>query len=108
MLLSLCTEYYQLLLCQGLGLGLCFGMLMNLTVGVPAHWFRTRRAIAMGVMAAGSSVGGVAFPIVVSKLTTSIGFGWAMRVVGFIILLCVVAARLVTVRSNARGRPVPR
>lgn len=50
MLLSVCTEYYQLILCQGLGLGLCFGVLMNMTVGVPAHWFRTKRAIAMGVV----------------------------------------------------------
>ena len=50
MLLSLCTEYYQIFLCQGIGIGLGFGFLMNLTVGVPAQWFRRRRAVAMGVV----------------------------------------------------------
>jgi len=55
---------------------------------IVAQYFDKKRAAAMGVVASGSSIGGVIFPIVLSKLLngSNIGFGWSMRIVGFIIL----------------------
>lgn len=55
MMLSLCTEYYQFFLAQGVGLGLAFGLVFNLSVSSPGHWFNAKRATAFGVMASGSS-----------------------------------------------------
>lgn len=83
MMLSLCTTYYQIFLAQGVGLGISFGLLFNLAVSVPTHWFKRRRATALGVQAAGSSVGGVVFPIVIRELLPVIGYGWTMRAIGF-------------------------
>ncbi|UZJ52469.1 hypothetical protein CBS101457_001789 [Exobasidium rhododendri] len=83
MMLSLCTTYYQIFLAQGVGLGISFGLLFNLAVSIPTHWFLKKRATALGVQAAGSSIGGVIFPILIRKLLPEIGFGWTMRLIGF-------------------------
>jgi MFS family permease len=42
----------------------------------------------MGLVASGSSIGGVIFPLVLSKLLngSDIGFGWSIRIVAFIML----------------------
>lgn len=82
-MLSLCTTYYQIFLAQGVGLGIAFGLLFNLAVSVPTHWFQKRRATALGIQAAGSSVGGVIFPILIRRLLPEIGYGWTMRLIGF-------------------------
>ncbi len=57
------------------------------------------RALAFGVMASGSSLGGVIFPISVTKLIDEVGFGWSMRIQAFIILGLMVHANL-TVKSR--------
>jgi hypothetical protein len=48
--------------------------------------FRKRRAIAGGLKIAGSSLGGVIFPLMVSNLIPKIGFPWTMRACAFLIL----------------------
>jgi len=58
-----------------------------------------RRAFAIGIVAAGSSVGGVIFPIMLDRLVQSIGFGWAMRTCAFLILGLLICSNL-TVRSR--------
>ncbi|PWN43903.1 MFS general substrate transporter [Ceraceosorus guamensis] len=93
-LLSLCREYYQFFLAQGVGLGLGFGIVFNLSVAVPSHWFSKRRATAMGILASGSSAGGICLPIMLTKLQdpSSIGYAWAQRVVGFLALALLLFA----------------
>lgn len=81
---SLCKEYWQFILAQGFGLGISFGIVFSLSVAVPAQWFSRRRATAFGILATGSSMGGVIFPIMTTRLLPRIGFGWTMRIIGFI------------------------
>ncbi|EPQ27809.1 uncharacterized protein PFL1_04554 [Pseudozyma flocculosa PF-1] len=94
MLLSLCTEYYQFFLCQGVGLGLSFGIVFNMGINCPAHHFLQRRAMAFGLIATGSSTGGIIFPIMIRRLIPIVGFGWTMRIVGFFALFAVISASL--------------
>lgn len=94
MMLSLCTEYYQIFLAQGIGLGIGFGLVFNLAVTAPTHHFNKRRGIAMGVMASGSSTGGTIYPIMIQHLIPRVGYGWTMRIVGFLALVCCVMAWL--------------
>lgn len=112
MMVSLCSDYYQLFLAQGVGLGLGFGLVFNLAINCPAHYFNRRRGVALGVVASGSSTGGIVFPIMVRKLLPQIGYGWTMRVVGFFALFAVTVAwfslstRLppsIDVRDKAKG-----
>lgn len=49
----------------------------------------------MGIAASGSSLGGVIYPIVFYRLQPSIGFAWATRVIGFIMLATLLFPNLV-------------
>lgn len=88
MMVSLCTSYYQFMLAQGVLMGAAVAFLQFPAFAVAAQYFDKKRAAAMGIVASGSSIGGVIFPIVLSKLLngSSIGFGWSIRIVAFIIL----------------------
>lgn len=59
----------------------------------------------MGIMVTGSSVGGVIFPIMISRMIKSTGYPWAMRTGAFVILGLQVIA-ILTVRP--RTKPVPK
>lgn len=86
MMSSLATEYYQLLLSQGLCVGLGGGCLFAPSVAVVSTYFTTKRALAIGIVAAGGSVGSTIYPIVFRKLQPEIGYPWAIRVIAFIAL----------------------
>ena len=86
MMTSLCTEYWQLMLAQGICMGTGAGGLFIVSVAIIPQYFTTRRALAMGIAASGSSLGGVIYPIVFHRLQPVIGFGWATRVCAFIAL----------------------
>jgi MFS transporter, MCT family, aspergillic acid transporter len=61
----------------------------------------------MGVMATGSSVGGVIFPIMVSRMIRYNGYGWALRTAAFLILgLQIVACLTVRSRVKPMSRPM--
>lgn len=88
---SLGNEYWHIMLAQGLVTGLGGGMAFLPAPMVANTWFSSKRAFAMGVGAAGSSIGGVIYPIVIRTLIDRVGFPWAVRVTAFIALgtLCV-------------------
>lgn len=71
----------------------------NPAVAVLGHWFKKRRALAIGLTTGGSASGGVALPIILEKLIPIVGFGWAVRIVGFILLACLVIS-CVTIRTR--------
>jgi MFS family permease len=83
---SLCTTYWQLLLAQGICTGLGNGLLFCATLSVLSTYFLKRRAQALGIVACGSATGGIVFPIIAQKLLHKVGFGWTVRVMGFIML----------------------
>jgi MFS family permease len=63
-----------------------------------------RRGMAMDMVAAGSSVGGIVFPILVNRLIpAAVGFGWAMRTSAFLILVLVFSCS--TLKSRLRHSP---
>lgn len=61
-------QYYQVFLCQGLGLGLAIGITYVPCLGVLSHYFRRRRALILGIASSGSAVGGIIHPIMLNKL----------------------------------------
>lgn len=86
MMLSLCTTYWQVLLAQGFCVGIGAGCLFVPCVAILPTYFNTKLGLVVGLAASGSSFGGVIYPIVLYRLIDRIGFGWSVRVIGFIAL----------------------
>lgn len=86
MMASLGYEYYQLMLAQGICIGIGAGCIFIVSVAIIPQYFSTKRAFAIGIAAAGSSLGGVIYPIIFHNLQPQVGYGWATRIMGFIAL----------------------
>ncbi|KAF9888994.1 hypothetical protein FE257_008164 [Aspergillus nanangensis] len=95
---SLCTEYWQVMLAQGITIGLGSGCLFIPSVAIVSTYFTTKKSFATGIAAAGSSLGGIIYPIVFARLQPRIGFGWATRVIAFLMLgmmlICIAVMRV--------------
>lgn len=105
MLTSIAKEYYQFILAQGVLGGISMGMTMSPSMAATPQYFNKNRGAAMGIAVAGSSVGGVVFPIVLGKLlnSTTIGFGWSIRILGFLIL-AILAPSCAAIRARLPPR----
>ena len=97
MMTSLATKYYQFVLAQGILEGIACGMIFTPTVSTVGQYFTTKRAWAMGFVVSGASIGGVVFPITLNRLlnVSNLGFGWILRVVGFMMLILLAFACIV-------------
>lgn len=91
-------EYWQAVLCHGVLFGFSSGLLFCPAIAVTSQWFHRKRALALGVVACASSLGGTLFPIIVSKCLRTVGFAWTMRICGLICLYCTMFAS-VTLRN---------
>lgn len=95
MLTSLCHEFYQFLLCQGILLGVSAGLIFAPALSVVGHYFFQKRAMAMSLASTGSPIGGIIYPVILNSLIPSIGFGWAQRVCGFLSLFLLGTAAFI-------------
>jgi MFS family permease len=87
---SLCTEYWQLFLAQGLGQGIGCGLMFCPTLALISTYFVKNRGIAIGIVASGSATGGLVFPAVVMRMLPEVGYGWTMRTLGFITMATLI------------------
>ncbi|TVY58579.1 Fujikurins efflux protein [Lachnellula cervina] len=94
MLLSLCTKYYQVFLCQGLLIGLATGLIYQPSIAILGHYFERRRSLAMGISASGAALGGVVFPILLNNLFEKYGFATGTREAAAMIFGLLVIANL--------------
>lgn len=101
---SISTEYYQILLSQGVCSAIGVSLIFQPANSVIPGWFDQKRGAAYGIMTSGSSIGGVVFPIMIQRLIPIAGFGWAMRAAAFLILGLLLVANL-TIRSRLPPAP---
>ncbi|KAF4945717.1 hypothetical protein FGADI_11720 [Fusarium gaditjirri] len=88
MMTSLCTQYWQFMLAQGILMGTAMAFLQIPAFAAVSQYFDKKRAAALGIAVSGSSIGGVVFPIALSKMLndSSLGFGWSIRIMGFVMI----------------------
>jgi MFS family permease len=88
MLTSLGTKYWHFMLTQGVMTGLSASLIQVPSFALVSQYFDKRRAAALGIVVSGSSIGGIIFPIVLSKMLndSTISFAWTVRILGFIIM----------------------
>lgn len=91
---SLATEYWQILLAQGLCTGIGMGTLYMPAVTVIGSYWKERKAMALGLAASGSGTGSILFPLVIEHLQPSIGFPRAVQVQGYIALAFAIIINL--------------
>lgn len=87
---SLAKSYYQFILSFSVCGGIGSALLMTPLVAIVGHWFNRKRGMAMGTATTGGSLGGVVFPIMLRELYGKVGYGWAIRILAFIIFACLV------------------
>jgi MFS family permease len=59
MMLSLCDQYWQIMLVQGVLMGIVMGLLQFPAFAAVSQYFDKKRAAALGVVVSGSSIGGI-------------------------------------------------
>lgn len=100
-ILANCKEYYQFILGFSILGGFSTSLIMNPSFTVIGHWFTTKKAVALAIVAAGGSVGGCFLPIVLTTLFNSVGYAWTIRVLAFIMLgLSIVACVFMKSRTT--------
>ena len=80
------TSYWQVLLAQGVCIGVANGLQFCPTLSLLSTYFAKRKALAIGIVASGSSVGGLIYPSIARELLPKLGFAWTIRVLGFVTL----------------------
>ncbi|KAJ7457268.1 MFS general substrate transporter [Mycena galericulata] len=102
------NQYYQIFLAQGIANGIGAGMTYVPCVAVISHHFQKRRALAMTVVASGSSLGAVIHPIMLNNtLHSRLGFGNAVRAsAGLISGLLLIACCLMRTRLPPPKQPL--
>jgi predicted MFS family arabinose efflux permease len=83
---SLCKIYYQFFLAEGFLLGIGIAFLFCPAMATVPLYFKVNRGLALGIVVSGSSLGGVIWPVALKRLLVEIGFGWTVRVAGFMML----------------------
>ncbi|RDW72191.1 hypothetical protein BP5796_08225 [Coleophoma crateriformis] len=86
MMTSLSTKYFHLLLSQGICMGIGDGLVFCPSIALVSSYFSTKKSLALGIVSAGSGLGGVIFPLIVQQLLPKVGFAWTVRVLGFIVM----------------------
>ncbi|KAJ7153067.1 MFS general substrate transporter [Mycena crocata] len=105
-LVPICKVYWQLVLCQGVAIGLGCGLVLSTSITIVAHWWKKRLGLALGISASGAGLGGTFFPIVIRQLLAAVGFAWTLRIIGFLLMFALgianscVARRLPPTRAK--------
>lgn len=105
MSLSECKEVYQFVLSNivtGLGLSFVFAT----SVGIVGHYFRRKRGLCLGLGFSGGAIGGIIFPIIMRSLFPKIGFGWTIRVLGFV-MIALFVGEFIIVRDRCKETQLP-
>lgn len=111
MMASLSTEYWQLMLSQGVMVGLGQACLFVPALAVLPAYFTKHRMAAVGISNSGSSIGAIAYTVIFRQLSQALGFGWAVRCMGFIMLACQIFALIFLKQRRpitASGAPQPK
>ncbi|KAF3061386.1 putative transporter MCH4 [Daldinia childiae] len=98
MLLSICTEYWHFMLCWGILNGIATSFLFTPCLTAIGHFFHERRGFASGLASTGGGLGGVIFPLIMQSLFDRVGWGWTIRILGFICLFLLTFAGLLVKR----------
>ena len=85
-MLSLSTKYYQIILTQGVLIGIGCGLLYLPGLALTGRSFKKHRQIAMALVTCGAPTGGIVYTLMFQQLIGRLGFAWTIRAMGFFML----------------------
>lgn len=86
-LTSLCDQYYQLFLAQGVLFGLGCGLQFTPATSLVYTYFSSNKVVALAIVASGSATGGLVYPTIARQLLPKLGFAWTCRISAFMMLV---------------------
>lgn len=102
---SFATTLWQLVLSQGVCIGIGLGMIWQPSTGVISQWFQKRRSMAQGFTSAGSGVIGLIYSVSTTRMIENVSLAWALRITGSTSFVCLVIATALIRDRNKVVRP---
>jgi MFS family permease len=99
------SEYWHFFIVYSVlnGIGGC--LINTPCIASIGHYFLVKRGNATGIAMTSGSIGGIIFPLMLQKLFPTVGFAWATRILGFILVFLLAMANLL-VRSRLPRKPL--
>ncbi|KAI0673188.1 major facilitator superfamily domain-containing protein [Trametes maxima] len=103
---AFCTEVWQFFITMGVMQGIADALVFPLVVALPAQWFKRRRALATGVVVAGSSIGGAVGSLIYREMISTLGLRKSLAIFTAIDAVSFGAAYIMVLeRRPAHKRP---
>ncbi|RAQ50219.1 multidrug resistance pump [Aspergillus flavus] len=103
-LLGECKQYWHFMLDYGLLNGISSACISTMALSTPAQWFHKRRGLALGIVCAASSVGGICIPFLLDYTLAELPFPWAMRILALMTLVLLAIANVCMIeRIRSQG-----
>ncbi len=103
LIMGVCTKYWHFLVVIGVIGGMGTSLVFTPAIASIGHHFLRKRGQATGLAAAGGSMGGIVFPLILQALLPKIGWAWSTRVVALVnLMLLIVANVFITARLPSR------
>ncbi|KAJ2556917.1 hypothetical protein EV175_001679 [Coemansia sp. RSA 1933] len=83
---SFCDDaVWKLIITQGIVFSIGAAFVLIPSTSIPSQWFVKYRALAIGVVVAGSGIGGLWLTPATTGMINSLGVSWALRITGIIV-----------------------
>lgn len=105
-LASFSTQLWQFLLTQGLLLGLGTCLVFTTAVTITPTWYTTHRGLAMGIILAGTGVGGLVWAPAIQTINATMGFRIGLRINGSVAAIIIIASTFVLDWDEASKRRI--
>ncbi len=102
---SFATEFWHLVLSQGILVGMGVGFIWQPATPVLVQWFNRNRSLAQGIAASISGVGGVIFSAATTPMIDHLSLAWSLRITGIVAFVALFIGSVLIRDRNTGVRP---
>ena len=102
---SFAVEFWQLVLSQGVLVGLGTGFVWLPATPLLPQWFNRNRSLAQGIAAAGSGIGGIIWSFSIVPMIQNLSLAWSLRITGMVCFVVLLVASFLIRDRNEKIRP---
>ncbi|MBI2853433.1 MAG: MFS transporter [Chloroflexi bacterium] len=102
-LIGRAASLWQYYLAQGVLMGIGNSGLFVCVAATVGRWHDARRGLALGIMSTGTGISSIVFPLVAANLIQSLGWHWAIAILGAITLAVGIPVSLLFKNPEERG-----